>query len=271
MNFVGKGKPLSRKGMIDALSQMGLGHSDAAHIWTVVEVETAGVTQGFGFRIDRRPHILFERHKFRLFTEGRFDKEAPDISGPPGAYGSLAIQYDRLEKALALCEKIQLGVEPALKAASWGMGQVMGFNHGIAGFTTAADMAEAMKTGEDAQLVAMAGFLIGNGLIDKLVKKDWIGFARTYNGKNYWINKYDIKLAEQFHRFSSGSLPNLEVRTAQVALLFLGFSPGKIDGVLGQRTKDAIRNFRISSGLPDGNDLTSETYEALCSRAWDYN
>jgi peptidoglycan hydrolase-like protein with peptidoglycan-binding domain len=57
------------------------------------------------------------------------------------------------------------------------------------------------------------------------------------------------------------------VRTAQVALLFLGFSPGKIDGVIGQRTREAIRNFRISGGLPDGNDLDSRTYETLCSKA----
>jgi hypothetical protein len=71
MDFVGKGKPLTRNGMVEVLNQMGLGHSDAAYIWTVVEVETAGVTQGFGFRIDRRPQILFERHKFRQFTERR--------------------------------------------------------------------------------------------------------------------------------------------------------------------------------------------------------
>jgi hypothetical protein len=34
-------------------------------------------------------------------------------------------------------------------------------------------------------------------------------------------------IAEQYQRFASGSLPNLEVRTAQVALLFLGYAPGK--------------------------------------------
>ena len=236
MDFIGKGQPLTRSGMISVLNQMGLGHSDAAYIWTVVEVETAGVTQGFGFRVDRRPQVLFERHKFRLFTQGRFDEEAPDISGPPGGYGNLNFQYDRIEKAIALCEKDGLGVEPALRAASWGMGQIMGFNHNMAGFASATDMVEAMKTGENEQLAAMAGFLVENGLVDKLLIKDWTGFAKQYNGKNYWMNKYDIKLGEQFQRFSSGSLPNLEVRAAQSALLFLGFSPGKIDGVLGPRT-----------------------------------
>jgi hypothetical protein len=267
MDFIGKGQPLTRKGLIAALDRLGLGPGDAAYIWTIVEVETAGVTQGFGFRTDRRPQILFERHKFREFTGGRFNAEAPDVSGPAGGYGTFAAQYPRLEKALALCERAGLGVEPALKSASWGMGQVMGFNHEVAGFASAAGMIEAMKTGEDAQLVAMAGFLVANGLAELLLRQDWAGFARRYNGKNYWQNRYDIKLAEEYHRFSSGSLPNLEVRTAQSALLYQGFSPGKIDGVLGPRTRGAIRNFRIVEGLPPGDDLDGETYAALCRKA----
>ncbi len=266
MEFIGKGQPLTRTGLVTALDQMGLSPNDAAYIWTIVEVETAGVTQGFGFRSDRRPQILFERHKFSEFTSGRFDDEAADISGPAGGYGSLSAQYARLEKALSLCEREGLGVEPALKSASWGMGQVMGFNHQIAGFASAAEMVEAMKTGEDAQVAAMAGFLIGNDLTGALVSKDWVSFAKRYNGKDYWKNKYDIKLAEQYQRFTSGSLPNLEVRTTQAALLFLGYSPGKIDGILGQRTLGALRSFRIAAGLSAGDELDGETYQALCEK-----
>ena len=58
-----------------------------------------------------------------------------------------------------------------------------------------------------------------------------------YNGPSYWQNRYDIKLAEQFQRFASGSLPNLEMRTAQVALLFLGYAPEKIDGMTGPHAR----------------------------------
>ncbi len=267
MEFVGKGQPLSRKGLTAALDLLGLGQGDAAYIWAVVEVETASLTQGFGFRTDRRPQILFERHKFKEFTAGRFDDEAPEISGPAGSYGYLRVQYERLEKALSLCEREGLGVEPALKSASWGMGQVMGFNHKVAGFNSAADMVEAMKTGEDAQIAAMSRFLVENGLADALIRKDWVSFAKGYNGKNYWQNKYDIKLAEQYQRFASGSLPNLEVRAAQAALLLLGHGPGKIDGVLGPRTRGALRSFRIAAGLPAGDDLDGETYHALYKKA----
>jgi N-acetylmuramidase/Putative peptidoglycan binding domain len=267
MDFVGKAQPLTRQGLTAGLDQLGLGPNDAAYIWTIVEVETAGVTQGFGFRMDRRPQILFERHKFREFTAGRFNAEAPDISGPAGGYGTFAAQYGRLEQALTLCEKAGLGLDPALMSASWGMGQVMGFNREVAGFASAADMVEAMKNGEDAQLMAMARFLVANGLADMLARRDWAGFARRYNGPNYWQHRYDIKLAEQYQRFASGSLPSLEVRAAQAALLLLGYGPGRIDGILGPRTRGALRNFRIAAGLPVGDDLDGQTYEALCQKA----
>src|ERR1700752_4426941 len=80
---------------------LGLGVNDAAYIWTVVEVETAGLTQGFGFRVERRPQILFERHMFRKYTNGRFDGAAPGVCGPAGGYALLSEQYTKLEKALS--------------------------------------------------------------------------------------------------------------------------------------------------------------------------
>jgi peptidoglycan hydrolase-like protein with peptidoglycan-binding domain len=113
----------------------------------------------------------------------------------------------------------------------------------------------------------MERFLVANGLADTLARRDWAGFARRYNGQNYWQHRYDIKLAEQYQRFASGSLPSLEVRAAQAALLLLGYSPGRIDGILGPRSRGALRNFRIAAGLPVGDDLDGQTYEALCQKA----
>ena len=69
MKFVGKGQPLTRAGLNKALALLGLGVNDAAYIWTVVEVETAGLTQRFGFRVDRRP--LRWRGPGRLRAGGR--------------------------------------------------------------------------------------------------------------------------------------------------------------------------------------------------------
>ncbi len=268
MNFVGKAIPMTRDGLNTALHALQMNPGEAVALWTVFEVETAGLTQGFGFRVDRRPQILFERHKFRQFTGGRFDASDPAISGPAGGYGSLSQQYEKLEHALALCRSANLGEEPALKSASWGIGQVMGFNHEAAGFPSAAAMVLAMVGDEDAQLLAMVNFMRSNGLDVALRARNWEKFARGYNGPGYAVNRYDIKLEVQYARFSSGSTPNIEVRTAQAALLVLGHSPGKIDGVIGRRTRDALRDFQIASGLPISTELTPEAYQALYRAAF---
>jgi hypothetical protein len=267
MNFVGAAQPLSPQGLSTALQTLGLQPTDAAYIWAIAEVETAGVTQGFGFRPDRRPQILFERHKFRDFTGGQFNEQAPDISGPPGGYGPLAAQYTRLEKAIGLCETHGLSIEPALKATSWGMGQVMGFNHVAAGFQSAAAMVNAFKESEDSQVLGQAAFLVANDLDESLREEDWQAFAFGYNGPRYWQNQYDVKLAQQFQRFSTGSLPDLFVRTAQAALLILGHQPGKIDGVLGNRTRGAVKRFKVGTGLPNDDALDTTTFERLCTAA----
>jgi hypothetical protein len=267
MEFIGKRQPLTAAGLDGALDYLGLQPAEAAVIWAVVEVETAGVTQGCGFRRDGRPQILFERHVFRRETQGRFDAQGPHLSGPQGGYGNLASQYPRLEEALALCDAAGLGAEPALRSASWGLGQIMGFNAHPAGFDSAAAMVAAMLDGEDAQILGMARLLRSRKLHHALQRRDWPAFARGYNGPAYARNQYDIKLEQSYIRLASGSLPNLPWRAAQIALLYLGFSPGRIDGVIGRRTRQALDAFRLQAGLPAGGELEGPCYLALCAKA----
>ncbi|WP_305075592.1 N-acetylmuramidase domain-containing protein [Propionivibrio sp.] len=267
MEFVGKRQPLTSSGLGNALEQIGLQPAEAAVIWAVVDVETSGVTQGCGFRLDGRPQILFERHVFRRETQGRFNAQAPHLSGPAGGYGGLGTQYAKLEEALALCLAHGLGPEPALRSASWGLGQIMGFNARLAGHESAEAMVRAMTEGEDEQILAMARFLNARNLHKALQRRDWAAFARGYNGAGYAQNQYDIKLEQAYARLASGSLPNLQLRAAQIALLYLGFSPGKVDGVIGQRTRNALNSFRLQAGLPPGGDLDGPCYVALCQKA----
>jgi hypothetical protein len=268
MNFADKAIPLTRQGLMAALDLLELGQGGAAALWAVFEVETAGTTQGFGFRADRRPQLLFERHVFRKRSGGRFNGTHPDISGPQGGYGSIGRQYARLEQAMQACRGAEMDEELALQSASWGLGQVMGFNHDAAGYASAAAMVAAMVAGEDAQLAASARFMVKNQLDRAMRAQDWATFARIYNGPRYAENKYDLKLQVQYERFSSGSLPDLEVRTAQAALLLLGYAPGKIDGVLGERTRKAIRGFQIARGLAATGELSGDTYATLWDAAF---
>lgn len=254
MDFAGNADPLSRDGLDRTATQLGTG---AAEIWTVLSVETAGC----GFLRDRRPRILFERHVFHRETGGLFDLTNPSVSQPkPGGYLGGAAEYGRLAEA------VRLDRTAALRSASWGIGQVMGFNAARAGFADAEAMVAAMVGGEDAQLAGAATFMRAEGLHVALAGHDWTTFARGYNGPDFAKNQYDAKLAAAYASFSTGLLPDLDVRRAQVLFMYLGVDLGRIDGVAGIRTRSAVMQFRQKEGLALSEAVDAPLLTALAAR-----
>lgn len=53
------------------------------------------------------------------------------------------------------------------------------------------------------------------------------------------------------------------IMSAQSMLSRLGFTPGPADGQVGPRTRDAVRAFQRSVGMPDTGDITPELIEEL--------
>ena len=249
--FTGRGSALDSDTFDNAAETLGV---DAAKLWAVVEIEA----KRCGFLPDRRPVILFERHKFSEKTGGKYDASA-DISNPePGGYGAAGThQYDRLAKAL------KLNREAAIWSTSWGLGQVMGFNAEAAGFPDMETMIDEMCGSENAQLIGMTRFMLRGGLDKALRVGDWTTFARKYNGKNYHINKYDDRLRGAHQKFSTGPLPDLLVREAQLLLSYLGYDPGLIDGWFGSNTLRALNHFRAKTGLPETDKLGSSDLKLL--------
>jgi hypothetical protein len=117
---------------------------------------------------------------------------------------------------------------------------MMGENFVAAGFRNVEDMVTAMVQSEDAQLEAMGSFLTATKLRASLRAHDWTSFARGYNEPNFAINRYDVRLNGEFQRLSLGVLPDLNVRAAQLYLTYLGFHPGSIDGIAGEKTLSAL-------------------------------
>lgn len=254
-SFAGLAAPLSQQGLDRVLEQLGI---EPADIWTVLAVET----KGCGFLGDRRPLILFERHVFHRRTNGAFDAAHPSISASAaGGYLGGAREYLRLDEAIGLDRAA------ALESASWGIGQVMGFNARAAGFDDAESMVAAMIDREDAQVAAMAGFLRSAGLHAPLARHDWAAFARGYNGADFAKNQYDKRLAAAFAAFSRGPLPDLTVRQVQVLLMFLGIDSGAIDGVAGKRTRSGIRAFREQTGLLPSDQIDDRLVAGLLAAA----
>jgi hypothetical protein len=249
--FVGKGAPLTGAGF-DKVNHALSGN--ACSLWALISVETSG----FGFRPDRRPKILFEQHWFHRFTNGIYDKSSPDISSPTRGYPKGVDPYDRLAKAQKLDRMA------ALKSTSWGLGQIMGCNATTLGYRDAADMVEQFLEGEDAQLEGVLRFITTTeGLAKAFKAQDWKAVARSYNGDEYAKNEYDSKLALFFDKYTREGTPDVEVRTAQARLAYLGFDPHGVDGLVGNWTTRAIAAFQNDRGIPVTATLDNKTLEAL--------
>ena len=176
-------------------------------------------SRGSGFLASGQPKILFERHIFHrelqklgyITLSNEMSKIDPLLCHPrptqPGGYGSESIQHQRLQNAQKLLLKARPDADEnlkaqvrdcALKACSWGLGQIMGFNHKLAGFATLQDFINAMYESEKAQLQAMINFLKSAGLTGAMKRKDWHAIARTYNGADYRKFDYHNRLARAY-------------------------------------------------------------------------
>jgi hypothetical protein len=166
-----------------------------AHVGAVYEVESNGRGMDSATGL---PIILYEPHVFSRLTKRRFDARHSDLSYPrwgTNRYPSTQrARWDQMTRAVAL--------DPgsALQSASWGLFQVMGFNHASAGYDSPWAFARAMAAGEREQLLAFGRFLGAEGLVPLLAARDWERFARRYNGPSYAEHGYDRRLASAYAR-----------------------------------------------------------------------
>lgn len=168
---------------------------DVAAVKAVIDVESGGA----GFDSVGRPVILFESHVFSRLTGGQFDRAYPRLST-----ADIDRSLYRLDQYARYYQALQLAPEPAVKAASWGLFQIMGFNWDACGERSLYGFLAAMHHNEDAHLALFASFVLSRGLADELRRHDWAGFARGYNGPGYAANAYDVKLAAAHARHSQG-------------------------------------------------------------------
>lgn len=179
----------------------------------VLDVESSGS----GFLKSGKPKILFEGHIFHKRTGGRFSASHPTISYRTWTkrfYKGGEREWSRFNEAF------KLDPEAAMRATSWGLGQIIGDNFKAAGFKTVGEFVDAMKRGEDQQMQAMVDFIQSNHLDDELQSENWAGFARGYNGPGYKKNKYDSRLATAKRKhLRDDSLPMNQVPDQQEELV----------------------------------------------------
>ena len=188
---------LSSSDIRNAAEQIGV---EPCAVKAVVDVESGGD----GFLPDGRVKILFEGHVFWKELQKRGINpellKMPNIVYPKwdkSQYKGGAQEHERLNAA-ALVNK-----EAALRSASWGLFQIMGFNHRLCGFSSVQDFVDAQKESEANQLNSFCQFMKNEGLVLFLKGLDFAGFARRYNGPGYAKNQYDVKMRKAYERCKS--------------------------------------------------------------------
>lgn len=175
---------------------------ESAAIKAVVKVETG---DNEGFIAPGKPKILFEGHIFwsQLKKVGidpeKLQKDHPGIiyqRWDKSKYLGGIKEYERFNEA---CE---IDKDAAICSTSFGLFQIMGFNHDICSVDSPEEFYNLMCESEFRQLTLGLEFIRNNNLVKYIVKKDWAGFAKRYNGSGYKQNQYDIKLEKAYKEYS---------------------------------------------------------------------
>lgn len=251
--------------------------------------ETADVDPSDGIE----PCMLYERHvAYRLFkAKGAAAlKEAkrqgfvvPKWQGPGSA--QYADQKTSAGRLALIARVAALDPEIAYASCSIGLFQVMGGNHGAAGYGSALEMHNALtRGGIEAHIACGIAFMRSKGLLKHLAARDWAAFAKGYNGTAYKRNVYDRKLAEAYAYWSTKlrSAPAPETAVADVSTLKLGDSGPRVkalqeslagfglavqvDGKYGPATRRAVAAVQVELGQA-GDGVASPGFVAALESA----
>lgn len=252
-----------------------------AALLAIVETETNGEI----FERDgKTPQFLYERHV--AYREA--EKVSPELlrafrlAGLAIPKWSKATQYldertsqqrlDLMAKAIAINEEV------ALRSASWGVGQTMGFLCHELNFDSAKQMVDYMTGSADHQIDCMIRELKKSHLVEPLNTHDWRHVARVYNGPAFEANSYDTKMADAWKRWTrklktfdpaappppEQALSLDELRAIQQELVDLGYHElGTVDGVWGSKSTGALAAFQAHEKLTVTGHYDAATKAAL--------
>ncbi len=194
-------KKISKKHLIEKANEYGIAKEAVMAIYNVE-------TRGSAFRTNGDPKVLFERHRFSILTNGKYDSSHPGISNPiKGGYGTENSQLSRLKEAY------DLDPVAATKSASFGAFQIMGFNYKLVGYNDLTKFYNDMtSTNVDLHLNAFFEYAKNKELITAINNKNWDAVAKGYNGKAYnakdsYSKGYDKKIEKEYNKYINN--PNL--------------------------------------------------------------
>ncbi|WP_409269395.1 N-acetylmuramidase domain-containing protein [Massilia sp. BHUDP2] len=124
-----------------------------------------------------------------LVKEGKLARE-------DHAYYDEIGSYKRLIKAYALAPAA------ALQSCSWGVFQIMGVYWKVMGYASVVEFTKSMSRSPKEQIKAFVLYVEKvNPQLKKLLRaKDWDAVACAYNGPDYAVNQYHLKLEREYKK-----------------------------------------------------------------------
>ena len=146
-------------------------------------------SNGRGYRNNGFPIIRFEKHVFIKYLKKnkaaqQLIRKAENLRGSGWDAYQAALKIDSTYAKLA---------------TSFGMFQIMGFNHTVVGYETVDKFVAAMEESVENQIVAFCIFVMANHLQNAIKNKKFADFAIKYNGPNYLMSSYDTKLEDAYN------------------------------------------------------------------------
>ncbi len=197
MDFKGSGKRLGPADLERAAETLS---APLAVVKAVIEVEAG--SSGFDRR--RRPKILFEPHIFyRELGAGLKREAAEEQSLAYRKWGAKPYPKKMDDRYRQIEAAMRIDPVMALRSASWGLPQIMGFNHSVAGYPSVFDMVEDMKVGEGNQIQAFVRLLLAWELDDELRRLKWLEFSLAYNGPKAEEHGYPERLQRAYEKHAA--------------------------------------------------------------------
>lgn len=223
--------------------------------------------------------ILPEKHVFWRELKGKLRTQAQALGLAARKWkktnykGLGGIGSDERWVRLAQMERIDQTA--ALRSASYGGPQIMGFNAGLCGFSLVSDFVISMAKSEDNQIKSFIAFLEGIGLVDDIRNLDFFSIARRYNGSGQ-VEYYARLLIAEFEKLSGkvwkvgqkrqGTLrlgsSGRQVEALQEKLVGLGYHV-TTDGDFGPATRRQLVAFQLDHGLKADGVVGTKTQAGL--------
>lgn len=232
---------------------------DLAAIRAVFKVEAAGKFFNSDGSLVRRfePHHFPQRH---WATIGFNPKSVKPWKA--------SLRLSTSKRRAMFKKAFEIDRESAMRAASWGAPQIMGFNYLWCGYGSATALVESFKDADE-QVRAFGDFVISKKLDSAIRSHDWLTFATGYNGSGQ-ARAYAAKI-ESAYRKASGKPSDEVLREGskgdsvyalQVRLVELGLLDSA-DADFGPLTYSAVIRFQAAHNLKTDGVVGAKTWAAL--------